>query len=128
MEFAHYQILKKEKGNALKTMIDLYFDEKNFIEVGDGCVFTALGTDMHRCKASYRARFEAHIEKIYEAYAECIQIQFPDESPESCYAKATIVLSGMVGAMTMARSVKNTKLAHLILANEKEHLIKNFCK
>lgn len=128
LEFANYQILKKEKGNALKVMIDLYFDEKNFIEIGDGCVFTALGTDMHRCKASYRERFEAHIEKVYEAFAESIQLQFPDESPEACYAKATVVLSGMVGAMTMARAVKNQKTAHAILANEKEHLLRNFCK
>jgi hypothetical protein len=128
LEFAHYQILKKEKGNALRALIDLYFDEKNFIEIGDGCVFTALGTDMHRCKSSYRARFEAHIEKIYEVFAESIQIQFPDEPYAACYAKATTVLSGMVGSMTMARTVKNTSVAHSILVNEKEHLIKNFCK
>lgn len=128
LELVHFQILRKEKGNALKVMIELYFDEKNFIEVGDGCVFTALGTDMHRCKASYRERFEAHIEKIYEVYAESIQLQFPEETAESCYNKATVVLSGMVGAMTMARAVKDQKLAHKILANEKDHLLRNFCK
>lgn len=126
LEFALYQIFKKEKKNALKVMIEMYFEEERLIEVGDGCVFTALGSDMHRSKSAHRQRYEESTEKVYQLFADSIQLQFPDESPEGCYEKAIVLYSGMVGSMTMARTVKNIKVAHKILAAEKKHLIQNF--
>lgn len=126
LELVIFQIIKKEKKNALKAMIEAYFEEERLVEVGDGCVFTALGTDMHRSKASYRLRYEESTEKVYQLFAEGIQLQFPDDSPESCYEKAIVLYSGMVGAMTMARTVKNLQIAHKILAAEKKYLIQNF--
>lgn len=126
LEFALFQIFSKEKKSALKTMIELHFAEERFADVGDGCVFTALGTDMQRSKAAYRLRYEESTEKVYQLFADCIQLQFPDESPESCYQRAIVLYSGLVGAMTMARTVKNLKVAHKILAAEKKYLIQNF--
>ncbi len=126
LEFSLFQIFTKEKKNALKTMIELYFEEERLEEVGDGCVFTALGSDMHRSKPAYRLRYEESTEKVYQLFAEAIQLQFPDESAESCYEKAMVLYSGMVGSMTMARTVKNVKVAHKILAAEKKHLIESF--
>ncbi len=126
LEIQLFQIFRKEKKHALKVMIELYFEKERLVEVGDGCVFTALGSDMHRSKAAYRARYEEYTQKVYQLFADSIQLQFPKESPESCYEKAMVLYSGMVGAMTMARTTKNLKVAHAILDAEKKHLIQSF--
>lgn len=126
LEFQLFQTFRKEKKNALKVMINAYFEKERLVEIGDGCVFTALGSDMHRSKATYRARYEEYTEKVYQLFADAIQLQFPEESREACYEKAMVLYSGMVGAMTMARTTKNLKAAHAILDAEKKHLIETF--
>ena len=120
------QLLRKDKQKALKGMIEIYFEKERLAEVGDGCVFTALGSDMHRSKAAYRLRYEQSTEKVYQLFAECIQVQFPKESQAACYERAIVLYNGMVGAMTMARTVKNIEVAHKILGAEKKHLIQSF--
>lgn len=126
LEFQLYQIFAKEKKNALKLMIEMYFEKERLVEVGDGCVFTALGSDMHRSAPEYRVRYEEYTERVYQLFSDGIQLQFPQCSPEECYEKAMVLYSGMVGAMTMARTTKNLKVAHAILDAEKKHLIQNF--
>ena len=111
LEEALFHIFRTERKNALKVMIETYFEEAKFQEIGDGCIFTALGTDMHRSKAPYRARYEEYTKKIYKLFADAIQEQFPAESPESCYERAIFLYSALVGSMTMARTMKTTETA-----------------
>ena len=121
-----FRIFRTERKNALKVMIELYFNEATFQDVGDGCIFTALGTDMHRSKARYRARYEEYTKKIYRLFADAIQEQFPAESPESCYERAIFLYSALVGSMTMARTMKKTQTAYAVLAAGKNVLLRDF--
>ena len=121
-----FRIFRTERKNALKLMIELYFSEATFQDVGDGCIFTALGTDMHRSKARYRARYEECTKKIYRLFADAIQEQFPAESPESCHERAIFLYSALVGSMTMARTMNNTETAYAVLAAGKNVLLRDF--
>ena len=121
-----FRIFRTERKNALKVMIELHFSEATFQDVGDSCIFTALGTDMHRSKARYRARYEECTKKIYSLFADAVQEQFPAESPESCYERAIFLYSALVGSMTMARTMKNTETAYAVLAAGKNVLLRDF--
>jgi AcrR family transcriptional regulator len=121
-----FRIFRTERKNALKVMIELHFNEAAFHEVGDGCIFTALGTDMHRSKARYRARYEEYTKRIYRLFADAIQEQFPAESPASCYERAIFLYSALVGSMTMARTMKSTETAYAVLAAGRNILLRDF--
>ena len=52
LEFQVFQIFRREGKHALQAMIEQYFAEDTFLEIGDGCVFTSLSTDMQRAAPS----------------------------------------------------------------------------
>ena len=126
LESEFFMIFKRERKKALKFLIETYFDLLNYQASGDGCIYTALGTDMHRSRASDRARYEEYTKRIYQLFADATHEQFPDQTPEACYEKALVIYSGFVGAMTMARIMKNQDIAHKILETEKRFMLETF--
>ena len=88
LEFQLFQIFRREGKHALQAMIEQYFAEDTFLEIGDGCVFTSLSTDMQRAAPGYRKRFEDYTVRIYELFAGAIHEQFPTLSKEECHEKA----------------------------------------
>ena len=52
--------------------------EETFLEIGDGCVFTSLSTDMQRAAPEYRKRFEDIIVRIYELFSGAIHAAVSD--------------------------------------------------
>ena len=125
LEFQLFQIFRREAKHALQTMIEQYFAEDTFLEIGDGCVFTSLSTDMQRAAPEYRKRFEDYTVRIYELFSGSIHEQFPMLSKEECHEKALFLYSGLVGTMSMARTMKDLNLAHQVLAAGRKALIED---
>jgi TetR/AcrR family transcriptional regulator, transcriptional repressor for nem operon len=125
LEFTLFQIFKRGGKHALQAMIEDYFAEDTFLEIGDGCVFTSLSTDMQRAAPEYRKRFEDYTVRIYELFSSAIHEQFPMLSGEECYEKALFLYSGLVGTMSMARTMKDPNLAYQVLAAGRKTLIEN---
>ena len=125
VEFQLFQIFRREGKHALQAMIEQYFAEDTFLEIGDGCVFTSLSTDMQRAAPEYRKRFEDYTVRIYELFAGAIHEQFPTLSKEECHEKALFLYSGLVGTMSMARTMKDLNLAHQVLAAGRKALIQD---
>jgi len=125
VEFQLFQIFRREGKQALQAMIEQYFAEDTFLEIGDGCVFTSLSTDMQRAAPQYRKRFEDYIVRIYELFSDAIHEQFPTLSKEECYEKALFLYSGLVGTMSMARTMKDVNLAYQVLAAGRRALIES---
>jgi len=126
LEFQLFQIFRREGKHALQAMIEQYFAEDTFLEIGDGCVFTSLSTDMQRAAPQYRKRFEDYTVRIYELFSDAIHEQFPMLSKEECYEKALFLYSALVGTMSMARTMKDLKLAYQVLAAGRNALIEDF--
>jgi TetR/AcrR family transcriptional repressor of nem operon len=126
LETVFFTSLKRDRKKSLKLMFESYFDVNNYLKTGNGCLYTALGTDMCRCKPSHRARFEEYTQRIYQLFADAIQEQFPDLSPEACYEKSILMYSGCIGAMTMARTIKNKETARKILETGKLFMIQTY--
>jgi len=125
LEFQLFQIFRREGKHALQAMIEQYFAEDTFLEIGDGCVFTSLSTDMQRAAPEYRKRFEDIIVRIYELFSGAIHSQFPTLSKEECHEKALFLHSGMIGSMLMARTMKDVNVAYQVLAAGRRALIES---
>jgi TetR/AcrR family transcriptional repressor of nem operon len=115
-----------EGHTALQKIIEAHLSEKNLTDVENSCVFTSLSSDMLRSKATYRAMYERHMNKIYDLFSAAIQKQFPEESKELADFKAINLYSGLVGTLTMARTMKDITKAKLVLECGKTFLIANF--
>jgi TetR/AcrR family transcriptional repressor of nem operon len=126
LEFQLFQIFRGEGKHALQAMIEQYFAEDTFLEIGDGCVFTSLSTDMQRAAPEYRKRFEDYTVRIYELFSGAIHEQFPTLAKEECHEKALFLYSGLVGTMSMARTMKDVKLAYQVLASGRKALIEGY--
>jgi TetR/AcrR family transcriptional regulator, transcriptional repressor for nem operon len=116
----------REGAPALKKVIEDHLSEKNLNEVGNSCAFTSLSSDMQRCKASHRAQYEEYMLRIYTIFAKALSHQYPKDSPKQSYTKALNLYSGLVGTLTMARTMKDKTKAMEILNSGREFLISNF--
>src|ERR1700719_3876134 len=126
LEFELFQIFRREGKHALQAMIEQSVAEDTFLDIGDGCVFTSLSTDMQRAAPQYRKRFEDYIVRIYELFSDAIHEQFPMFSKEECHQKVLFLYSGLVGTMSMARTMKDVNLAYQVLASGRNALIEGF--
>ena len=125
LEFQLFQIFRREGKRALQAMIEQYFAEDTFLEIGDGCVFTSLSTDMQRAAPEYRKRFEDYTVRIYELFSRAVHEQFPTLPREECHEKALFLYSALVGTMSMARTMKDLNLAYQVLAAGRKALIQD---
>jgi TetR/AcrR family transcriptional regulator, transcriptional repressor for nem operon len=64
--------------------------------------------------------------RIYAMFADALKQQFPEDAPQESYEKAENLYSGLVGTLTMARTMKDPKRAHEILEAGKKFLIRSF--
>jgi len=111
---------------ALQRIIDDHLSEKSLTDIEGGCAFTSLSSDMQRSKSSHRGKYENYMNRIYSLFARALQEQFPDDSEHECHLKALNLYSGLVGILTMARTMKDPVRANEILETGKEFLKKNF--
>ncbi|MBY0314789.1 MAG: TetR/AcrR family transcriptional regulator [Bdellovibrionales bacterium] len=116
----------KEPTSALENIIKDHLSEKNLTDVGNSCAFTSLSSEMQRCKASHRALYEASMLRIYKMFAEALSRHFPKDNPQQSLTKAYNLYSGLVGTLTMARTIKDPVRAREILRSGREHLVDSF--
>jgi TetR/AcrR family transcriptional repressor of nem operon len=117
----------REHGpSALKQMIEDHLSEVSLTNVETSCVFTSLSSDMQRSKPAHRALYEAYMVRIYAMFAAALHEQFPEDSPRDSLARAMNLYSGLVGTLTMARTMKDRKRAREILKAGKKFLVQSF--
>jgi TetR/AcrR family transcriptional repressor of nem operon len=117
-----------EEGSsaALRKVIKDHLSEESLTNVEASCAFTSLSSDMQRSKPVHRALYEEYMVRIYAMFARALKEQFPNDSPEESLARATNLYSGLVGTLTMARTMKDPKRAREILESGKRFLIQTF--
>jgi hypothetical protein len=81
---------------------------------------------MQRSRPAHRALYEEYMVRIYAMFAKALKEQFPNDSLQESHAKATNLYSGLVGTLTMARTMKDPKRATEILESGKRFLIETF--
>ncbi len=120
--------LKTVSHGAIAGMIDDHLSEHSLQNVGNSCVFTSLSSDMNRCKASERKIFESHMIRLYELFEEGLARDFPKATKSELHAKAINLYSGLVGTLSMARTMKTSSLANEVLQNGRDFLRSQFTR
>jgi len=100
--------------DPLGAVIAFYLSTEHREERMDGCPVVALGSDAARQGRDVKASFEAGIKAYLEIVGRLIA-----EEPNS---KAMVILSTMVGALTLSRVVNDSDLAQAFLDAALEHL------
>src|SRR5690348_2567885 len=100
------------------AVIAFYLSAGHREEKLDGCPVVALGSDAARQGASVKAAFEEGI----KAYLEVLGPLLPEIDGTDTNGRAMVVLSTMVGAMTLSRAVNDPDLAQAFLSSAVEHV------
>ena len=100
------------------AVIAFYLSAGHREEKLDGCPVVALGSDAARQGAGVKAAFEEGI----KAYLEVLGPLLPEIDGKDTNSRAMVVLSTMVGAMTLSRAVNDPDLAQAFLNSAVEHV------
>lgn len=110
--------IAENPDDPLGAVIAFYLSAGHREEMLDGCPVVALGSDAARRGASVKAAFEEGI----KAYLEVLGPLLSKTDGEDSNRKAMVVLSTMVGAMTLARAVNDPDLAQAFQNAAVEHV------
>ena len=100
------------KGDPLAALVSAYLSERHIKERGAGCAFAALGSDAPRHGKPLRSVFRKGVEDYLAILADLVSGRTKAEKRK----KAMAALSGMVGALVLARAVDDADLTKEILA------------
>ena len=112
--------VQKHGGNATGRYIEFYLSESHLEGIERGCMFVALGADLHRLKPAIRVRIEAKMESLFLVFSG----GFPKGSGRHRLALAKFIFPSMVGALIFARSQKSRRSKTEILQATKKQLLK----
>ena len=99
--------IAENPDDPLGAVIAFYLSAGHRAEKLDGCPVVALGSDAARQGAGVKAAFEEGI----KAYLEVLGPLLSQTDGEDTTGRAMVVLSTMVGAMTLSRAVNDPDLA-----------------
>ena len=97
--------------DPLGAVFALYLSTKHREEVMDGCPIVALGSDAARQSSDVKASFEAGIRVQLELLGRLLG-ETDGEEPND---KAMAILSTMIGALILSRTVNDERLSERIL-------------
>jgi TetR/AcrR family transcriptional repressor of nem operon len=101
-----------KKHKTLAKYVQSYLSPRHRDNPGEGCLIAALATDVARQSDEVRDELTAHLPGAIERLAKLTG----GDDPADAHQKAVLALSGMVGALVLARAVNDKALSNAILA------------
>jgi TetR/AcrR family transcriptional regulator, transcriptional repressor for nem operon len=105
-------------GRGVKAIIDRYLSIEHRDNVVGGCPFVALAGELARGSEEVREVATSRLTDL----AELIAAQLPDMPAAAARKKAWVMLSTMIGAMSVARMVNDEALSASILREARKSL------
>jgi TetR/AcrR family transcriptional repressor of nem operon len=104
-------LFRAKKKPTVAEIADVWLDPKHIENLGDGCGICALAGEARYAGPEVRQVIAGHVEKNVEQIAQALG------GGRASTARATAILTAIVGAVNMARAVGNPELAQMILEN-----------
>lgn len=98
-------------NDPLQAVVDLYLSAGHRGETGDGCPLVALGSDAARQSPDVRTPFQDGI----KAHLQVLEELIPNDGAPDAAEKAMVVLSLMVGAVTLSRIMTDEAMSDRVL-------------
>lgn len=96
-------VAMKAVHKPLNAIVGFYLSDEHCQQTAQGCTFAALGSDTTRRSPELRAVFETAIEE----HLDILETVMPAGETENTRDKSIVALSTMVGALILARSIKD---------------------
>jgi TetR/AcrR family transcriptional repressor of nem operon len=109
-------------GQELRAIVESYLSPAHRDAPADGCVVAALAAELARAPSAVRAGFAAGLEQ----HMARIAIYLPGADEQARRQNASVLLSGMVGALMMARTVADPARSDRMLAAARDFYIRAF--
>ncbi len=106
------------RARVLGAIIDQYLSIEHRDDPSGGCPFVALGGELARSGDRVRQATTDGYLKLVDTIARHLE----DVPPAAAKKQAFVILSTLIGAMTMARVVTDPELSASILRNARKHL------
>ena len=111
-------------ADQLKAFIEQYLSLDHCANPADGCPIAALASEIARYPRTLRVKIDRAMREHIETLAKFL----PGETEEERERNCLVLVSGMSGALTVARTTADPELRKTILEAAKEFYIKNFCE
>jgi len=106
---------KKKGARARKAIVDLYLSRDHRDDPATGCLFGALGSELARADDATRATATAGLKNFVSLLADT----FEGDRAEA-ERRAIVMVSTLVGALTLSRIVDSDKLSAAILTDAEQ--------
>lgn len=113
-------VAMKAVHKPLSAIVGFYLSDEHRQQTAQGCTFAALGSDTTRRSPELRAVFEAAIEE----HLDILETVMPAGETENTRDKSIVALSTMVGALILARSIKDEQAANHFLQVAADSVLK----
>jgi len=110
-------------GGELKVIIEEYLSLEHCTNPDCGCPMAALASEIARYPRAVRAKIDRAMRDHLKKMAKFL----PGATEEERQGNCMVLLSGMCGAMTMARTAADNEMRQRILQATREFYIKVFC-
>ncbi len=111
-----------ESGEGWKAMVKSYLSLERCDDAGDGCPIAALAPDIARTRPAVKQRSSAAILKFRQEILPFMPGKDADEKATSFLA----ILSSMVGAIAIARTMPDPAVRQRILNSVRDYLLASF--
>jgi len=114
---------KGSPGGELKVVIEHYLSPEHCAHPESGCPIAALASEIARYPRAVRSKIDRAMRDHIKKMARFLPGATDKERQRNCL----VLLSGMGGALTLARSVADEGMRQNILQAAKEFYLKAFC-
>ena len=115
---------KRPGHKGLVEAVATYLSPEHRDNPGQGCALAALGPELGRGDARTRAEATNGFLKLVDVLAEHAEGMRPDQARKRAIAAA----AAMIGAMTVARMVKDPELSDTVLKSSADLVVRSFEK
>jgi len=116
-------VVKAQPGGELRVLIEQYLSLEHCANPDSGCPLAALASEIPRYPRAVRVKIDRamrdHLKKVSEF--------LPGATEKDRQRNCLVLLSGMSGALTLARTVADKEMRQSILQAAREFYIKTFC-
>ena len=115
---------KAAPRDQLRVFIELYLSLDHCADTAEGCPIASLASEIARYPRTLRVKIDRAMREHIETLAKFLPGATEEERQRNCL----VLLSGMAGALTAARTTADPELRKAILQAAKEFYIKAFCE
>ena len=110
------------KGKEVEAMLNYYLSHKHRDNFGSGCILPALAADIARQSEFVKGAFTDSLKQNMSRIANYM----PARDAKDKLKQAMMIISGMAGAVLIARAIEDPKLSDLMLDSVRNQLLEMY--